>query len=360
MKLGLGLYRHMLTPENYRFAQQSGCTHIIAHLVDYFNQGGGDRQNQPVGSQAGWGRAGDPEKLWTYDELVTLKAQINDAGLELHAIENLDPAHWHDVLLDGPKKQQHVENVQTIIRRMGAAGIPVLGYNFSLPGVAGRIKGPFARGGAISVGMEVADQTPIPNGMIWNMIYDPEAPAGTVPLATHEQLWQRLEDFLEAVIPVAEDAGVTLAAHPDDPPVSVLRGQPRLVYQPELYQKLLDLKPSPRNALEFCVGTIAEMTEGDVYEAVDRYSGQKKLTYVHLRNVRGKAPHYHETFIDDGDVDILRVLEILKRNDFEGVIIPDHTPQMECGAPWHAGMAYALGYFRAALQRRGSQHNIDG
>jgi mannonate dehydratase len=234
---------------------------------------------------------------------------------------------------------------------MGRAGIPVLGYNFSLPGVAGRIQGPFARGGAVSVGMDEADQTPIPNGTIWNMVYDPDAPPGTVPSITSEQLWQRLADFLNAVIPVAEQAGVTLAAHPDDPPLPVLRGQPRLVYQPRLYQRLIDLKPSPRNALEFCVGTLAEMTEGNVYEAVDHYSRQGKLAYVHLRNVTGKAPHYRETFIDDGDVDALRVLEILQQNHFDGVIVPDHTPQMDCGAPWHAGMAFALGYFRAVLQR---------
>ncbi len=351
MKLGLGLYRHMLTVENFRFARQCGCTHVIIHLVDYFRQGGGDLQNQPVGTSSGWGRAGDPDKLWTYEELAELKKAVNAQGLDLHGIENLDPAHWHDVLLDGPRKKQHLENVKTIIRRMGRAGIPVLGYNFSLAGVVGRIQGPFARGGAISVGMDAADETPIPDGMIWNMVYDPAAPARTVASITSDQLWQRLSDFLEAVIPVAEEAGVTLAAHPDDPPVPVLRGQPRLVFQPRLYQRLIDLKPSPSNALEFCVGTLAEMTEGNIYDVVDQYSRQGKLAYVHLRNIHGKAPHYRETFIDDGDVNALRVLEILNRNKFDGVIIPDHTPQMECGAPWHAGMAFALGYFRAVLQR---------
>jgi mannonate dehydratase len=129
-----------------------------------------------------------------------------------------------------------------------------------------------------------------------------------------------------------------------------VRAQPRLVYQPQLYQKLINLKPSPRNALEFCVGTLAEMTEGDIYDAVDTYSRQGKLAYVHLRNVRDKVPHYRETFIDDGAVDILRVLRILKQNNFTGVLIPDHAPQMSCAAPWHAGMAYALGYMRAGLQ----------
>jgi mannonate dehydratase len=194
----------------------------------------------------------------------------------------------------------------------------------------------------------------MPNGMAWNMVYDRSAPAGTVPAATTEQLWQRLQGFLEEVIPVAEEAGVTLAAHPDDPPLPTIRGQPRLVYQPRLYQKLLDLKPSPRNALEFCVGTLAEMTEGDIYDVVDTYSRQDKLAYVHLRNVHGKVPSYKERFIDEGDVDVLRVLRILKQNGFQGVVIPDHAPQMACAAPWHAGMAYALGYLRAGMQACGA------
>ena len=129
-----------------------------------------------------------------------------------------------------------------------------------------------------------------------------------------------------------------------------MRSQPRLVYQPRLYQKLLDLNRSSRNALEFCVGTLAEMTEDDLYEAVDNYSRQGRVAYVHLRNVRGKVPSYQETFIDEGDVDMLRVMRVLKRNNFRGVLIPDHAPQMTCAAPWHAGMAYALGYMRAALQ----------
>ena len=73
----------------------------------------------------------------------------------------------------------------------------------------------------------------------------------------------------------------------------------------------------------------------------------------HLRNITGKVPTYKESFIDDGDVDILRVMQILHRNGFDGVLIPDHAPQMECAAPWHAGMAFALGYMRAAIQACG-------
>jgi mannonate dehydratase len=321
------------------------------HLVDYFRSTRSNRPgDQPVGDDCGWGLAGDPRKLWAYEDLAALRERIDAAGLKLEAIENFDPCHWHDVLLDGPRKAEQLENLKTIIRNVGRAGIPVIGYNFSIAGVAGRVKGPFARGGAEAVGMDGPFDKPMPRGMVWNMVYDADAPAGTVPSATSDELWQRLADFLDAVLPVAEEAGVTLAAHPDDPPMPTVRAQPRLVYQPRLYQRLIDLRPSPSSALEFCLGTLAEMTEGDLYEAVDSYSRQGKLAYVHFRNVRGKVPYYRETFIDEGDVDTLRVLRILHDNQFDGVLIPDHAPQMACSAPWHAGMAYALGYLRAAVQ----------
>jgi len=331
----------------------------VIHLVDYFRSSRSNKPgDQPVGDDSGWGLAGDPNQLWTYEELAGIKRDISAAGLQLEAIENFDPAHWHDVLLDGPKKREQLENLKTIIRDVGRAGIPIFGYNFSIAGVAGRIKGPFARGQADAVGMDGPFDKPMPRGMAWNMIYDSNAAPGTVPPATQDELWQRLSDFLEAIVPVAEEAGVTLAAHPDDPPLPTIRAQPRLVYQPRLYQKLLDLKPSPRNALEFCVGSLAEMTEGDIYETVETYARQNKIAYVHLRNVRGKVPNYKETFIDEGDIDIRRVLGILRQNNFQGVIIPDHAPQMTCSAPWHAGMAYALGYIRSALQTLEVEHSV--
>jgi mannonate dehydratase len=351
MKLGIGLYRHQLNAEHYRFARQCGCTHLVIHLVDYFRSSRSNQPgDQPVGDDAGWGLAGDPEKIWTFEELAAIKTEINAAGLELEAIENFDPAHWHDVLLDGPKKLSQIENLKTLIRNVGRAGIPVIGYNFSIAGVAGRVKGPFARGDAEAVGMDGPLDKPLPNGMAWNMVFDKNATPGVIPPATHEQLWARLKFFLDELIPVAEAAGVTLAAHPDDPPLPFVRAQPRLVWQPQLYQKLIDLKPSPCNALEFCVGTLAEMADGDIYDAVETYSRQNKLGYVHLRNVHGKVPTYKETFIDDGDVDIVRVLRILKKNNYQGVLIPDHAPQMSGAAPWHAGMAYALGFMRGALK----------
>src|SRR5271154_2048241 len=148
MKIGLGLYRHMLTREYYDFARQAGCTHVVIHLVDYFRQGSSNpANNQPTGAKyEPWGVAGDPEKLWTVDEIKNIRKEIEDAGVTLAAIENLDPAHWHDILLDGPKRAQQIEKVKTIIRHIGGAGVPVLGYNFSLGGVCGRVTAAAGRG----------------------------------------------------------------------------------------------------------------------------------------------------------------------------------------------------------------------
>ncbi len=349
MKLGLGLYRHMLKKDYYDFARQCGCTHIVVHLVDYFNKGNQtNKNNQPIGDDTGWGVAGDPEKLWTAEELISLKKEINDAGLVLEAIENFDPAHWYDVLLNGPKKKQQIEGLKKIIRNVGAAGIPIFGYNFSLAGVCSRTIDNCARGNAQSVGMNGVDARALPNGMVWNMIYDTNASPGLLPDVSNDQLWQRLNYFLNELIPVAEEAGVKLAAHPDDPPMPVVRRTPRLVYQPGLYRKLLNIMPSKSNALEFCLGSIAEMTEGDVYAATKEYASD--IAYIHFRNVKGKVPFYKEVFLDEGDIDMIKILKILKAENFEGVLIPDHTPQMTCEAPWHAGMAYALGYMKAALK----------
>lgn len=352
MKLGLGLYGNMLNADNFRFAKQCGATHIVAHIVGNFNK---PRQRTTAGGPRGFGVSDPEERIWSAEGMADLAAAVRAEGLQLEAIENFEPAHWHDILLDGPRRAEQIEQVRQIIRNVGAAGIPVFGYNFSLAGVWGRDERPVARGGASSVGYHDPAQPPIPRGMVWNMVYDEqlydhEGRNGVIAPISHDELWRRLEAFLHDVLPTAEEAGVRLALHPDDPPLPTLRGTPRLVYRADLYQRLLDLAPSPHNGMEFCIGTLAEMDDGsDIYAVIDRYSRTGRICYVHFRNVRGKVPHYDEMFVDDGDVDMAEAMRILKRNGYDGVIIPDHTPAMSCDAPWHAGKAYALGWMRATL-----------
>ncbi len=360
MKLGFGLYRHQLDSDHFNFARQCGATHLVVHYTDYFKQGdqsGNARGDQPTGDTLGWGLAGNPSQLWTRDELTALRKTVEAHGLQLYALENFDPAFWSDVLLDGPNRATQMAGLKQLLANIGAAGIPVMGYYFSLAGVYGRQKGKWARGGAVSVGLDgYIDESPMPRGMVWNMRLTDSIGAEAVGQISHDELWRRFTAFMTELLPVAEAAGVRLAAHPDDPPLPTVRGTPRLVYQPTMYDRLLNVLPHRNNALEYCLGTLTEMTErGDncenIYAAVDRHSRRDAIAYIHVRNVKGVVPHYKEAFIDEGDLNMPRVLSILHNHNYQGVLIPDHTPLPNCPGPWHAGMAYAMGYMKSLMDQ---------
>jgi mannonate dehydratase len=349
--LGLGLYKSLLNDNNFRFARQCGATHIVVQLVDYVK--GGDNPTLTQNYLGGWGATRTEGKLWQLDELLAIRKQMESHGLTWAAIENFDPAHWYDILLDGPKKHRQMEDLKFMLRNIGKAGIPVMGYYFSLAGVWGWTSGPEGRGGAMSVVFDeskIDSRMPIPNGMVWNMTYDEIAPAGHLPPVSRSEMWDRLRWFLGEILPVAEECGVKMVAHPDDPPLPELRGTARLFHTFEEYEKLLSVSESPANGFEFCMGTLQEMKEGNLYDLLDRHSAAGHIGYIHFRNVAGKVPRYREAFVDEGDIDMVRAMQILKKNNYEGVIIPDHTPEMTCGAPWHAGKAFALGYMRGILQ----------
>ena len=349
MKLGLGLYRHMLTRDNFRFARQCGCTHLIVHLAEYYAKEAvtatDDKNNYGVST------AKDP--FWSLENMLALQKMAAEEGLVIYGIENFSPADWYDVLLDGPEKMRQMEALKEIIRNTGKAGIKAFGYNFSFAGVWGHQKKALGRGQAVSTCFDAAElplTAPIPLGEVWNMTYDNALKeAGFLAPISSEILWERLEWFLKEILPVAEAAGVELALHPDDPPTPELRQTPRLVYQPDIYQRVLDLVPSSANKIDFCMGSIQEMTEGNIYDAIRQYGSQGKISYGHFRNVKGKVPCYREVFVDEGDIDMMRCLRLLAEVDFDGVLVPDHTPELLCGSPWHAGMAYALGYMAAAM-----------
>jgi mannonate dehydratase len=351
MKLGLGLYRGLLTEDNFQFAKQAGVSHLVVHLVDYFQ--GTNPELASGSNDMGWGITRNAQRPWDHDDLMGLKRSIEASGLTWEAIENFDPSHWYDVLLDGPRKAEQLEHLKRTIQVIGKVGVPIMGYNFSLAGVWGWVKGPYGRGGAKALVYDeraIDKDVPMPNGMVWNMVYDPDAPAGTVPPVSSAEIWERLEHFLRTIVPVAEEAGVKLALHPDDPPTDTLRGTARLVNAPDKYQRVIDMVPSTSNALEFCLGSLQEMPTGDVYQAIEQYGRQQRIAYVHFRNVRGKVPRYQEVFVDEGDLDMVRAMRALGDVGYDGVIIPDHTPEMTCGAPWHAGMAFALGYIKGVMQ----------
>lgn len=352
MKIGLGLYRQMLTERHYRYAQQLGVTHIVAHLEDYFsaNPKLADEAHDSSLSSGSWGmgQSGD----WTEALFRGLIDDMAQFDLKLAAIENFAVQHWHDVLLDGPRRDEQMDHLKRIVRAAGAAGVPCIGYNFSVTGVWGWTRGPYARGGAMSVGFDQNDidpDKPIPGGMVWNMAYRQTLGPDLQRPTSHEQIWDRYQRFLDEMLPVAEKAGVILAAHPDDPPVERLRMSAKLINSHDAYRRAFGANPSANNCAELCLGCLQEMADGDIYQTVEEFAKADRIGYIHFRNVRGKVPNYHEVFIDEGDIDMARIIAILKACDYQGVLIPDHTPELTCDAPWHAGKAFAIGYIKALI-----------
>ena len=349
MKLGFGLYRNSLNTDNYQFVNQIGATHVVAHLTNYFS---GSNPEISSGGNNGWGVC-DKEPIWDFEFLSGLKKEMKDHNLVFEAIENFNPLHWHDILLDGPKKNDQIEDLKRLLQNMGNVGIPIMGYCFSLAGVWGWERGQYARGKAESVALIEGSrdfQEPIPDGMVWNMRYREGEADKFVPETDEKEVWERLEFFLNQLIPVAEENNVSLAAHPNDPPLPVMRGTGRILKNPSEYDRLININKSRSNKIEMCLGSIQEMQEGDLEDYLDKYSKDNRIGYIHFRNVIGKVPNYIEAFVDDGDINMVNVIKILKNNNYDGVIIPDHTPALNCSAPWHAGMAYAVGYIKGLIK----------
>lgn len=348
MQVGLTLFGETLSPEGARFAAQLGVRKVVIHLVHY------GRNADP----SGWlsGEPGPPQSedmtppVWGAALLREHVAMLRREGVEVAAIENLPPALWSDILLNGPDRDRQISGLKQLVRDMGEVGIPMLGYNFSLAGVWGWQRRPVGRGGAMATTFDLDrfdHDRPIPDGVVWNTRVR-ETRCGPAVTCSEDDLWQRLAWFLKELVPVAEEAGVVLAAHPDDPPVERLRGTPRLVNSHDKYDRLLSLFDSPSNAMQFCIGSLMEMP-GDIYETTRRYLRSGRVAYVHFRNVKGKVPRYEEAFVDDGDTDMGRIARILHEENYAGILVPDHVPEITCPAPWHVGMAHALGYMNGLI-----------
>lgn len=347
MRVGLTLSGDRLSEDGARFASQLGVTDVVLHLTDYGRNAEGPAYREGVGPING---ECIDAPMWSYEHMAGLVAMLSRHGLKPAAMENISPNFWSDILLDGPKKHEQMDGLKQLVRDAGRAGIPVIGYNFSLAGVWGWQQKRIARGGANTAVFAVEEfdaQTPLPDGMVGNMRYRAAVPGAAAQTVSEGDLWSRLEWFLKELVPVAEKANVRLAAHPDDPPVERLRSTARLVNTHEKYERLLAIAPSPANALEFCIGSLQEMVEGDIYATTRHFARRDAIAYVHFRNVRGKVPHYVETFVDDGDVQMAEIVRVLRDEGFDGIMVPDHVPELDCPAPWHAGHAYTVGFMKA-------------
>jgi mannonate dehydratase len=279
-------------------------------------------------------RAG--EAAWDYAPLLRMKERYEAGGFKLAVIEARPPLNKTKRGLLG--RDEEIATVCALLENMGKLGIPVWCYewmtdfnwlrtNMSTP----------ARGGSIVTSFDYGDVTTEPTEL------------GPI---SEDELWVTLDYFLKKVVPVAEKCGVKLAMHPDDPPLSPIRGVGRIMRSVENFQRLLDLYQSPMNGITLCQGNFTLMT--DDLPSVIRHFG-KKIFFVHFRDVKGTPSRFEETWHDAGKTDMLACMRTYRDIGFDGVLRPDHVPTVEGDSNEHAGYSafgrlYAIGYIRGLRQ----------
>jgi mannonate dehydratase len=319
MRVAIGQFNE-LSHERLTFANQIGASGVLL--------------NTPV-------LPGD--QRWEVHDLVWLRQRCDEYGLRLEALENVPVRFYDRAMLGLEGRDEQIANYQATIRNMGAAGIPILGYHWMPNGVwrTPNVKG---RGGAIATAFDMAQIDGAP--LVWGVRKHPLL--GDRELSA-EQMWDNYRYFMERVLPVAEQAGVTLALHPDDPPVPTLGGIARLFHGLAGFKRAVDEFDSPNHGLDFCMGCWSEMGPG-VLDAIRYFGGRGKLVYVHFRDVQGHVPVFQECFLGEGNVDVVAAMRALKEVGFSGFIIDDHVPQLIDDTTWgHRGRAHATGYIQALV-----------
>lgn len=277
-------------------------------------------------------------------ELEALRAEQQKAlncGLRLSVIEGGPPIDR--IVLGAEGRDAQIEDYKRALGHMGKLGIRTLCYNF-MPQItkdAMVIRTSFEtpeRGGALTSSFRLAGSD-----------NDRVTETGTT---TDEQMWDHLDYFLRQVVPVAEEAEVHLAMHPDDPPLSPMWNLARIMRSVENYERLFALQPSPVNGMTFCQGCFAEMGV-DLEGAIRRFAD--RIHFVHFRDVAGTLEDFRETFPDNGPNDMVRLMQAYKAIGYEGFIRVDHVPQLaieEASAEGYGmpGHIFAIGYLKGLME----------
>jgi mannonate dehydratase len=303
-----------------------------SHLSRLCRQAGVD---YAVGGLPAGGLLTDTEQPWDFAPLLRLKEGYKASGFELAVIEARPPLNLTKRGLPG--RDEEIATVCTLLENMGKLGIPTWCYewmtDFNWLRTSTTVRG---RGGSLVSAFDASKLA--------------DAPPTELGPIDEGSLWRNLEYFLAKVVPVAERAGVCLAMHPDDPPVSPIRGVGRIMRSVDNYRRLLDIVPSPVNGITLCQGNFTLMTD-DLPSVIREFGRQKKIFFVHFRDVLGTADNFVETWHDQGKTDFIACLEAYKEVGFEGPMRPDHVPTVDGDnndSPGYStfGRLYAIGYIR--------------
>lgn len=265
------------------------------------------------------------------------REQIESAGMKLN---NVFMSCWPEISLGTSEADEKIDAWCRMLESLGRAGVPHLGWNFKPMGNF-RTPSDVGRGGALYSTFDYE-------------AFNQNRPTPHSPAVSEESMWLHMETFLNAVIPVAEKAGVRMALHPDDPPVpEPLGGVAQICSTLEQFRRIFAMVPNQHHAMLFCQGCMTELLGVGVYDAIAEMAANDKIAWVHFRNVSGQLPRFAEVFIDEGDIDMRRAMEIYRDNGFRGPYMMDHTPKLPVNSNARAdwiGKAYAIGYIRALIQ----------
>jgi mannonate dehydratase len=290
---------------------------------------------------------GGPPIPWKEDEIRSVMETLKQGELRLG---NMMIYGFPNTIYGRPGRDEEIDKVQQSIRAAGRAGLPVIEYNFYAHRL---VEGYYAETGRGGAGLTAFDYD-----RVKNLPPLPEEGAHNL-----DEMWNNITYFLKAVIPVAEQAGVRMALHPNDPPAPISRGSQQIMGSVDGWKKMVDIVPSHSNGITFDCGVTREMGH-DPVEVCRYFSKKDVINHVHYRNVRVQVPDekYVEVFIDTGENNMFAVMKELIDNKYPRLIYPEHPRLLDYdheypgfsayypGGGGYTGFAYNVGYARAMMQ----------
>jgi len=323
----LGTQNRVVTDDQYRQLAQLGIRHICADPD------------------------GNPHD-WTLETLKRHRDRLDGFGLTLDMVQlpmgsmPVERQHSPDILLKGPDRDRQIDSICRLIEMLAELGIPAAKYNLNLIGIP-RSEPEHGRGGSLN------------STFRWDKMDQDQAPglAGTL---SEDENWERIDYFLERVIPVAESNRVRLACHPHDPYTPPgYRGVTRVLGTIDGLKKLVMMRENPWHGLNFCQGSIGEMLDDPGAEIADviRWFGERdKIFNVHFRNIKGRKLSFMEVFPDEGDMDMWASLKVYAEFGYKYMIMPDHVPSLSADPDHAVAFSYCFGYIQALLQALAEPH----
>jgi mannonate dehydratase len=287
------------------------------------------------------------DEAWSVDALKRLKDRVESFGISLDMVPlplssyEIAKLESPGILLANADRDRQIDGICQMIRNAALAGIHQAKYNLTFIGIPRTAPTP-GRGPSRYSTFVYAEGKQDP----------PLTIAGRIDADTY---WERITYFLERVVPVAEEYKVRIGCHPQDPGMPAgkgWRGVETVLGSVDGLKRFVAIKESPYHGLNFCQGTVSEMLERpgeEIFDVIRYFGARRKIFSVHFRNIAGGFLNFRETFIDNGDVDMLKAMRVYKEVGYDGMMMPDHVPQVEGDAGQFQGFAFAFGYIKALI-----------